>query len=280
MSGVGDVGCSDQWQLGLDEKFAAGLHVRALEADDERNWKLDGFYRIDDSLSDDVAFHDAAENIDEDRFHALVGNQNFKGLGDLLLGGAAADIEEVRRLAPVVLDDVHRGHGQAGTIHEAGDISIEPDVAQIRFRGLDLAGVFLLDIAVVPNLGVAEERVVVKIEFGIQREHVAAFGNDERVHLDHRAVAADEKLVEIRKKFAGETHLAGRHAKKFCQLAGLKRKQTVKRIHRHPDNFLGAVLGHGFDVDPALGARDNHRCGNRAVDENGEVELAVDLNGL
>ena len=45
------------------------------------------------------------------------------------LVGAAADVEEVRRLAAVQLDDVHRAHRQAGAVDQAADVAVELDVA-------------------------------------------------------------------------------------------------------------------------------------------------------
>ena len=45
-----------------------------------------------------------------------VGEQ-LEGVLDLLLLDAAAAVEEVGRLAAVQLDDVHRGHRQAGPVY-------------------------------------------------------------------------------------------------------------------------------------------------------------------
>jgi hypothetical protein len=40
------------------------------------------------------------------------------------------------------------------------------------------------------------------------------------------------------------------------------------------------VLGHGFDINAALGAGHDHRPGDRAVDEDGEIQLAGNFHGF
>ena len=50
----------------------------------------------------------------------------------LVLVRPAADVEEVGRLAAVVLDQVHRAHRQAGAVDQAADVAVEADVAQAR----------------------------------------------------------------------------------------------------------------------------------------------------
>ena len=61
---------------------------------------------------------------------------------DLLGVGAAADVEEVRRLAARQLDDVHRRHRQAGAVDHAADRAVELDVVQAELRRLDLERIF------------------------------------------------------------------------------------------------------------------------------------------
>ena len=56
---------------------------------------------------------------------------------------AAADVEEVGRLAAVELDDVHRRHREAGAVDHAADVAVERDVVQVVFRRFDLLGVLL-----------------------------------------------------------------------------------------------------------------------------------------
>ena len=41
-----------------------------------------------------------------------------------------------------------------------------------------------------------EERVVVEGHLGVEREQVAAGGDDQRIDLDERRVGADERVVD------------------------------------------------------------------------------------
>ena len=86
-------------------------------------------------------------------FDVRVGQDDLERLGDLLLGGAAADVEEVGRLAAVELDDVHRRHRQAGAVDQAADVAVELDVAQVVLAGLELRRVFLVHVAQLPMSG-------------------------------------------------------------------------------------------------------------------------------
>jgi len=62
--------------------------------------------------------------------HVRIGEQNFKGVLNLLLGCAAAYVEKVGRAAAGVLNDVHGGHGQARAVDHAGDGAVELDVVE------------------------------------------------------------------------------------------------------------------------------------------------------
>ena len=75
--------------------------------------------------------HDAAEDVDQDALHVGIGGDDLERRRHLLLGGAAADVEEIRRRLAVELDDVHGRHGQAGAVDHAADGAVERDVVEI-----------------------------------------------------------------------------------------------------------------------------------------------------
>ena len=81
--------------------------------------------------------------------------QDAEAFEHLVLAGAAADVEEVGGLAAVVLDQVHRAHGQAGAVDQAGDVAVEADVAQAALAGPELGGVFLGHVEHRGDVGVA-----------------------------------------------------------------------------------------------------------------------------
>jgi hypothetical protein len=161
----------------------------------------------------------------------------LKAAADLLLGGAAADVEEVGRFAAVVFDDVHGGHGEAGAVDEAGDVAVEADVVEVVFGGGDFARVLLVLVAHRLDFRVAVERVVVEVELGVERVNVVVGGDDDRVDLDHRAIAVDEQFVE-RVEQAAELAGGGGEAEVVAELADLVGLQAGERVDELAEDFL------------------------------------------
>ena len=91
-------------------------------------------------------------------------------------GRAAADVQEIRRLPAVQLDQVHGRHRETRAVHHAGDVAVERDVVQVVLAGLALHRIFLASIAQRRQLRMAEQRVGVDVDLGIQRHEVAAAG--------------------------------------------------------------------------------------------------------
>ena len=50
----------------------------------------------------------------------------------LFLLNAAADVQEVGRLAAVQLDDVHGGHGEASSVHQTANVAIQLKIGRKR----------------------------------------------------------------------------------------------------------------------------------------------------
>ena len=85
-----------------------------------------------------------------------VGENDLESFGDLLLGGAAADIEEIRRLAASELDDVHGRHGKTRAIDHAADGAVELHIGKPEPLSLDLGRLLLIEIAQGFDVGMAE----------------------------------------------------------------------------------------------------------------------------
>ena len=107
---------------------------------------------------------------------------------------------------------------------------------------------------------------------------MVVLGDDERVHLHHRAVAGDEKFVEILKKRRGIFEEGGRNTQHLGELARFIGLKADERINGKVENLLGCVLGDGFDIYAAFSAGHDDRCGNGAVDEDGKVEFFLDFD--
>src|SRR5882724_767680 len=75
--------CGNNRQAGFGEDLSALLHVGSLHAHDQRNTDVQLARGIHNALSQYVATHDAAENINQHAAHPRVGQENFESLGDL-----------------------------------------------------------------------------------------------------------------------------------------------------------------------------------------------------
>jgi len=278
--GVCEVGGGDDGEAAFEEHFAAEFYVGAFEADDEGDAEFDGLGGVDDALGDDVAFHDAAEDVDEDGLDFGVGAEDAEGFADLFFFGAAADVEEVGGVSAALFDDVHGGHGEAGAVDHAGDVSIKADVVEIKFPGFDFAGVFFGEVAVGDDLGVAEEGVVVEIEFGVEGEDFAGGGLDEGVDLDHGAVAGHEEFVEGGEDFLEGAEFVRGEADGFAEFLALEGLEAEGGVDGFVDDFLGRVLGDFLDVDAAFAAEDDDGALGGAVEEYGEVVFLFNIHAL
>jgi hypothetical protein len=101
-----------------------------------------------------------------------VGQHRVEGGDDPLGARAAADIEEVRGLAPGELDHVHRGHGEARAVDDAADVAVEAHIGEPVIGGHRLARVLLRRVAQRGDLRAAEERVGVEAHLGVERHEV------------------------------------------------------------------------------------------------------------
>ena len=79
------------------QQLAAVRRVGALEAHDDRQVQAEVPRRADHAFGDHVAADDAAEDVDQDRLHLRVLQDQLERGRDALARGAAADVEEVRR---------------------------------------------------------------------------------------------------------------------------------------------------------------------------------------
>jgi hypothetical protein len=80
---------------------------------------------------------------------------------------APSDVQEVGGLTTVQREDIHRGHGQAGTVDEAPDVAIKFDKVQVRLLRLNLGRFFLRDVTKVENIFLTELGVIVKAKLGV-----------------------------------------------------------------------------------------------------------------
>jgi hypothetical protein len=214
------------------------LRVGTLEADHDRHRDADLAHRGDDPLGDQVAAHDATEDVDQHRAHLVVGQDDLERLGDARRGGATTDVEEVGRCAAVQLDQVHGRHRKAGAVHHAADRAVERDVVEIVLRRGRLAGVLLAGIAHRLQVGVPVQRVVVEVDLPVERHQVAVAGHDQRVDLDQAGVLLMEQPGQAEQQPLERLDLVRRETEREADPTGLVRLDAGRRVDQRRDDLL------------------------------------------
>ena len=144
------------------------LGVRAHDPDDHRHLALLAAPGVDQPAGDLVAAGDAAEDVDEDRLHLRVGEDQAHGRRDPVGLGPAADVEEVGRLAAGALHEVHRRHRQAGAVDHAADRPVEVDEADVVAACLRVRRILLVEVAQLLQVGVAGQGGVVEGDLRVE----------------------------------------------------------------------------------------------------------------
>src|SRR5215212_8962675 len=265
---------------GLGDEAAALFDVGAFEADDDRHLNADGPGGLDDAARDHVGADDAAEDVDEHGADGRVGEQDAEGRLDPLLRGAAAHVEEVGGLAARELDDVHRRHREPRAVDHAGDVAVELDVVEVELRRLDLQRLLLVEVAQGVEVRVAEHRVVVEGDLGVEREQPPVLRQEERVDLKQRGVGLLVRVVERLHELGRLVDERRGQSQPEGELARLEGAEADGRVDGLLQNQFGRVGGDLFDVHAA--GRGGHEDGapRRAVEHDAEVELLINREPL
>jgi len=174
------------------------VRLGALEPEYDRFVKLENLVGFDDRCREAVASQDTTKDVDEDGLHLGVVLQNLQRLDQSGALSAAADVQEVGGLLPVLVDDVHGGHGKASTVYKAADVATDVNIVKVVFLGYSLRGVKGGVVLVLGKLFLAVGGVVVDRDLAVSSENFVVLGENEGVDLDHVAVALEEALVELR----------------------------------------------------------------------------------
>ena len=267
------------------QNLASFGDLRALETDDDGDGEGfavfgDELCGFDDAVGDVVAAVDAAEDVDEDALCLTAFEHDVKGGCDLLGGGVAADVEEVRRISAAVLEHVDGRHGKTRAVDHARNVAAEVDVVESVRGSFEFFRIFFAVVTELGDVRMAVERAVVKIELRIEGDDIVVLGDDERVDLDLRAVLADEGGIKTLHERRGLANGGRGDVDGVCHARRLERHESDDGIDVFLDDLLGVLLGDLFDLDAAfLGAHhDDARA--EAVDDEGKVELFLDLRAL
>ena len=126
----------------------------------------------------------------------------------------------------------------------------------------------------------AEERVVVEVDLGVEREELVVLGGDEGIDLEQRSVGFDEGLVEALEEGDGLVDLRGLEAEREGQLARLPCAKADGRIDGLLEDGFGSLGGDLFNLHAAgLRGHEDQLAGG-AVEHDAEIKLAVDGRGF
>ena len=142
-------------------------------------------------------------------------------------------------------------HGEAGAVDDAADFALEADIAEVVLGGLGLTRIALRGIVHVGDVAATEHGVVVEGHLGVERQDAVVLGDDERVDLQHGAVAIAERPVGVHDRLHGRRDLLDVQAELERDLAGLELLQTDGRLDHDLDQGFGLVGGDLFDIHAA-----------------------------
>ena len=272
---------------GLGEEPAGLLGVRPDDPDDHRHVALLDGPCLDEPAGDLVAAGDPAEDVDEDRPDLRVVEDEPQGRGHLVGPGPAADVEEVGRLAAGPLDEVHRGHRQAGPVDHAADRAVEVDERDALGARLGVGRVLRLEVSQRLEVGVAGEGRIVEGDLGVEADEVlrrtAVFvrlpDDCERVDLDQVGIVGQHRRDEAPGDPDEGAQMRPAEPDREGQPTGLPVEQAEERVGLDPMDRPGIDPGDLFDLDAALGGRHQDDPPAGPIEDRPEVELLDDVGG-
>ena len=162
----------------------------------------------------------------------------------------------------------------------ATDVSVESDVVEAELACLDLAGILHAEVALCVDVCVAEGCVVIEENLGVDAEHLSVLGLHEGVDLHLRGLLLDEQLVEVLHLLLRLGDLCSLESEQLGDALGVGVLHPLVDVDGLRVDQVGGVVGDGLDVHAALRRRNEHGAVVRAVEQDGEVQLAVEVDAL
>src|SRR5450759_110121 len=234
-----------------------------------------------------VATRDTAKDVDQDGLDVGIVEDQLDGTADRFVSGTAAHIQEVGRLAAVMLHEIHRGHRQTGAIDHAADSAVQPNEVDAELSGPGVRRILLVTVAEGLESGMAGQTGVVERDLRVQADQLLRGGaaggrpgdHRERVDLDeirivglHRGVEALSDGHELVQQ--GIAQPDGK-----TKAACLERQEAQLRIGGDAMNGAGVYASDLLDLNAAFGRGHEHDPARRPVDYHAKVVLLGDVNG-
>ena len=235
----------------------SSLNVGTLQSSDDGNTEVHGLNDGNQTLGDGIASHDTTKDVDEDGGDLGVAGDEVKGLLDGLGAGSTTDVEEVGGRSAVELDDIHGGHGEAGAVDQASNITVELDEVETRLGGLDLVGILLAGVTPVENLLLSEVCVVVKVELGVHAEDLVVRGLGKRVDLDLSGILLHKDLVKLLDRVGGIINALLRETNVGGNLASDLVRDALVDVNDSGEDCFRVLLCDSLDIHTTLRRRDD-----------------------
>ena len=126
----------------------------------------------------------------------------------------------------------------------------------------------------------AEQGVAVEADLGVENAQTAIFHDDQRVDLEHRHVLLDEGLVEDREQFHAVFAGGAVELQRVAELRRIGIGHARGRVDWQGEDFLGRLVRDFLDVHAAFGGGNKGRTARGAVDQQGEIEFAVNVGAV
>jgi len=215
---------------------------------------------FDEPGGDLVAARDSPEDVDQDGADLRVRQDQLHSPADGLATRPASHVEEVGRLAAVVLHQVHRGHRQPGPVDHAADCAVQVDEVDAQLSSLGVGGVFFVQVAQGFEARMSGEARVVERHLCVQADQTLGYGaarrrlgdDRQRIHLDQIRVVGLHRCVEPPRD--RHERAQQRIAQADCQAErpGLEHEEPELRVGRNAVDGARVPVGHLFDLDSAF----------------------------
>jgi hypothetical protein len=147
-------------------------------------------------------------------------------------------------------------------------------------RGLDLRGVFLVQIAHDDDVLVTVQCVVVEVHFGVERDHLALARQDQRIDFGERSIGFPEGTIKALQNRTGPGDAGFGNADLARQVVGVGVLQAGFGIDEYLVDLLRGMRGDFLDVHAAFGRRHHAHLLRAAIHHDADVEFLVDIGAL
>ncbi len=125
-----------------------------------------------------------------------------------------------------------------------------------------------------------EQGVIIEIEFRIERNQLARFGDHERINFHLAGIGRLERLIEAKEQFLKIAMQLGRNLHAKRQFTGVIGLNPRRRVDRHRDNFFGRVMGNILNIHAAFFATNKADAAMLTIKHGRKVKLRTNVRAL